>query len=50
MALGKQAKVLSRAQIEGALGYIAKTGIRYEIESYSCCQLRRGFARRRSLR
>ena len=25
MALGKQAKVLSRAQIDGALGYIAKT-------------------------
>ena len=25
MALGKQAKVLSRAQIGGVLGYIAKT-------------------------
>ena len=25
MALGKQAKVLSKGQIDGALGYIAKT-------------------------
>ena len=25
MALGKQAKTLSRGQIDGALGYIAKT-------------------------
>jgi integrase len=31
MALGKQAKLLSRAQIDGALGYIAQT--RYQLRN-----------------
>jgi hypothetical protein len=40
MALGKQAKTLSKGQVEAVLGYLGKTRNPSETGSSSCCQPR----------
>jgi hypothetical protein len=42
MSLGKQAKTLSRGQVEAVLGYLAKTRHAAETESSSSCRPRQG--------
>ena len=50
MALGKQAKTLSRAQIDGALGYIAKTRHPHRNRVIFLLSVRAGFRARKSRR